>query len=77
MSSLAGFYRVKRWEKSIRSASPPPVVERETEARPALDQDPSFSLFFGMPREDENVERRNMSEAEMRLARDLRAAGLI
>lgn len=49
------------------------------EARRAMEHDAVIPLFMGLggDREDENSERRTMSEAEMRLARDLRAAGLI
>jgi len=79
LSSVAGFYRVKRWEKSIRSASQP-AVGRDNEARRAMEQEHAFPLIMSLDEEDENAERRatsHMSEAEQRLARDLRAAGLI
>lgn len=71
---------MKRWESSIRSASRPAAsTDNDMEARRAMEHDAVIPLFMGLggDREDENSERRTMSEAEMRLARDLRAAGLI
>ncbi|KAJ8521090.1 hypothetical protein ONZ45_g2161 [Pleurotus djamor] len=100
LSSIIGFWRVKRWEKSIRAANQPPEpvtpedIERDLAVRRNL-----LSVFgFGMPeaeqgpiptgpanagvtREDENgnviVIPSQEALEEARLARDLRAAGLI
>ncbi|EPQ54355.1 hypothetical protein GLOTRDRAFT_111649 [Gloeophyllum trabeum ATCC 11539] len=81
LTSLIGFWRVKRWERSIRQASQPQTVtpeelERDRAVRRNLE------IVFGIPtEEDENAERRGISPealaAEERLTRDLRHAGLL
>ena len=77
-TSIVGFWRVKRWEMSIRAASQPqgPMtatdLAREVQARRNIE-----SLFgFTDDRELETSADPQM-EAEIRLARHLRAAGLI
>ncbi|PSR79016.1 hypothetical protein PHLCEN_2v7203 [Hermanssonia centrifuga] len=83
LSSLAGFYRVKRWEKSIRTtASPSSTVEVQHDANARHNLGNAFPDLFGFSADDENHERqlvdgRPMTESEARLARDLRDAGLI
>ncbi|KAI0090310.1 hypothetical protein BDY19DRAFT_887714 [Irpex rosettiformis] len=81
LSSLAGFYRVKRWERSIRRASQP-AAERDTESRRTMEStNHIFPLFMGLDMTQDHTNRAEgqgtLSEAEMRLTRDLRAAGLI
>lgn len=79
LSSLAGFYRVKRWEKSIRAASSPQGASPTPE--PHRNMNRAFPEIFLFRAEDENDERREqrppMTEADERLTRDLRAAGLL
>lgn len=78
LSSFAGYFRVKRWERSIRSSAPPPTTQPDNTAST---QHPLAGWFtFGteeMHIDDQLSESHTMSEAEARLARDLRAAGLI
>ncbi|KAG6900225.1 hypothetical protein C0993_001294 [Termitomyces sp. T159_Od127] len=86
LSSLIAYIRIKRWERSIRSppapapAPSPDVVERDREIRRNL------ASVFGIAFDDEErhegrtVDPRTREEAEAqdaRLARDLRAAGLL
>jgi len=77
-TSIVGFWRVKRWEMSIRASSRPqaPVITndlaREVQVRLNIE-----SMFgFGDEQELETA-LDPQAEAEMRLARHLRAAGLI
>ncbi|KIY43291.1 hypothetical protein FISHEDRAFT_53772 [Fistulina hepatica ATCC 64428] len=100
LSSLIRFWRVKRWERSIRSNTPVQELSPETSARDA-DLRRNFSLVFGAcgdmlipDSEDEDRTRRapdlrrdeyggvivipqRETLEEIRLARDLRAAGLL
>ena len=77
-TSIVGFWRVKRWEMSIRAASQPqgPVtpsdLAREVQARRNIE------TLFGFS-DDHELETATdpQVEAEIRLARHLRAAGLI
>ncbi|KIL64504.1 hypothetical protein M378DRAFT_106192 [Amanita muscaria Koide BX008] len=88
ISSVIGYWRVKRWEASVRSSqaqapvtSSPDQQERDRAARQQLHS------VFSMPVDDSRVrfdEHGDMlvlpnqeALAEARLARDLRAAGLI
>ncbi|KAI0703745.1 hypothetical protein BC835DRAFT_1499984 [Cytidiella melzeri] len=79
LSSLAGFCRVKRWESSIRRASQPPAARTENESRRGMDRNHLIPLFTTETEQDhaEGPAQATMSEAEIRLTRDLRAAGLI
>ena len=77
-TSIVGFWRVKRWEMSIRAAShPQPQVTasdlaREVQARRNIE------TIFGFTEDRElEVIADPQVEAEIRLARHLRAAGLI
>ncbi|KAI0926011.1 hypothetical protein AcV5_008591 [Taiwanofungus camphoratus] len=82
LSSLIGFYRVKRWEMSIRTSDVSPLspdqMRRDAEVRRNIER--VFGLLdYGDSGPDDNGERRAepVSEAEERLQRDLRAAGLL
>ncbi|KAI0783600.1 hypothetical protein C8Q75DRAFT_800735 [Abortiporus biennis] len=98
LSSIVGFYRVKRWEMSIRAsnsqanaaAAQPPSSDRQREIEREFRQNIERVFFVRFGDNNENEERRvengeeehvanshEMNEAEARLARDLRAAGLI
>lgn len=75
LSSLIGFWRVKRWENALRTP-PVPVtaedVERDRETRRNIEH--AFGIGFSRDEEEtQTVE----AAAEARLTRDLRAAGLI
>lgn len=68
---------MKRWERSIRSSAPPP-----TQPDGSVSTQHPLVAWFSVGEEDLHVEHQEipqapMSEAEARLARDLRAAGLI
>ncbi len=78
LSSLIGFWRVKRWEQVLRTPAAPPTpedLERERAVRRNF-QD-VFGIYLGEEEEERNRRPANSAEAEARLARDLRAAGLI
>jgi len=89
LSSVIGFFRVKRWEKSIHDSAnprPPPTpeqIQQDADTRRNIER--VFGLFdYRIGGDDnENEERRGehtpqqISEAEARLHRDLRAAGLL
>ncbi|KAJ7914824.1 metal homeostatis protein bsd2 [Mycena leptocephala] len=91
LSSFIGFWRIKRWESSIRSTSAPITaedIERDAAVRRNIES--VFGFSFG---EEEGRERRQPVRRdengtivviptqelleEARLARDLRAAGLL
>ena len=76
LSSVIGYWRVKRWERSIRAASRPPTVEdvqRDIEIRRNIAN--VFGVSFG---EDNGAARlAEARAADVRLTRDLRAAGLL
>jgi hypothetical protein len=75
-TSVVGFWRVKRWESSIRSSSHnqaplgPTDLAREVQVRRNLES------IFGIGA-DVDAEMDSQMEAEVRLARHLRAAGLL
>ncbi|KDQ59350.1 hypothetical protein JAAARDRAFT_192849 [Jaapia argillacea MUCL 33604] len=81
LSSLVGFWRVKRWESSIKASRnsvplTPEDVERDLAVRRNLE------LVFGITSTGKENRRRSSDHraalaAEERLARDLRAAGLL
>ncbi|KAL0954815.1 hypothetical protein HGRIS_003760 [Hohenbuehelia grisea] len=96
LSSFIGFYRVKRWEKSIREASAPDPSAPEDVVRDRAIQNNLRSIFgVSLPAEDRPSQaaqdlsvRQDVNGSvivipsqelleEARLARDLRAAGLI
>jgi hypothetical protein len=89
LSSTIGFLRVKRWESSIRAATAAPQsftredMERDLAIRRNLEN------VFGIPMDEEEHQYRHDEHGnvvvlpaqeiieEARLARDLRAAGLL
>ncbi|KXN91703.1 Metal homeostatis protein BSD2 [Leucoagaricus sp. SymC.cos] len=77
LSSLIGFWRVKRWESALRAPATPPTpeeLERDRAIRRNIES--VFGIAFG--EDDENARDTSSSEAaEARLTRDLRAAGLL
>jgi len=77
-TSVVGFWRVKRWEMSIRASSrPQPPVTSSDIARDIQTRRNLQSVFgVGGDPELEAVNDPQL-EAEIRLARHLRAAGLI
>jgi Protein of unknown function (DUF2370) len=79
LSSVIGFWRVKRWERSIRSVSSPispEEIERDIAMRRNLET--AFGISFAEEENRENRAREAYALAqEQRLTRDLRAAGLI
>ncbi|KAF8896229.1 metal homeostatis protein bsd2 [Infundibulicybe gibba] len=88
LSSVLGFWRVKRWESSIRAtAQQPPLTREDLERDRATRRNIAhvFGLDLG---EDEELQRRDangnvlpvpqqVALDEARLARDLRVAGLL
>jgi len=77
LSSFAGYFRVKRWERSIRSSAPPPATQPDSTANTYHPLAGWFSFRTDDVHTEDQGEPHTMSEAEARLARDLRAAGLI
>ncbi|KZT19119.1 hypothetical protein NEOLEDRAFT_1078491 [Neolentinus lepideus HHB14362 ss-1] len=82
LTSTLGFWRVKRWERSIRSASQPQALTPdELEHDRAVRQ--NLENVFGIPLDQQNAEDRQLAispealAAEERLTRDLRQAGLL
>ncbi|KAF9466574.1 hypothetical protein BDZ94DRAFT_1251260 [Collybia nuda] len=78
LSSFIGFWRVKRWEKSIRTASDPitpEAIERDIAIRRNIEN--VFGISFVEDDEARNARARLQAQEEARLARDLRAAGLL
>jgi len=76
LTSIVGFYRVKRWEQYIRNPAPPPTpdqLERDRNVRQTLEQ------VFGiaMLSDQERAAAAAQVEEDERLARDLRSAGLL
>ncbi|KDR76272.1 hypothetical protein GALMADRAFT_247580 [Galerina marginata CBS 339.88] len=91
LSSVIGYWRVKRWEKSVRSPPVPPTaeeVERDVTVRRNLEE--VFGISFG-PAAQQTVHQTVVRDDfghpiaipaqhvldEARLARDLRAAGIL
>ncbi|PPQ71189.1 hypothetical protein CVT24_010007 [Panaeolus cyanescens] len=72
LTSTIGFWRVKRWEQSVRTPPVPPTAEeaeRDRNIRRNLEE------VFGIQFDDTNASAQRMDDA--RLAINLRAAGLI
>ncbi|KAJ7494651.1 hypothetical protein B0H11DRAFT_2002827 [Mycena galericulata] len=93
LSSFIGFWRVKRWERSIRAASTP-VTAEDIERDAAVRRNIESVFGFSFPAEEGSRGRRERHQSERRdengvvipseelleearLARDLRAAGLL
>jgi len=79
---VIGFWKVKRWEQTIRPSHPPaPLtaedIERDRNVRRNIEEVFGFSVGsnFAVVPSNENNRRGALEDA--RLARDLRAAGLI
>jgi hypothetical protein len=73
LSSIVGYWRVKRWENSIRAANPTHVVTpQDIERDIAIRRNIENVFGLGFQEEDDSS-----AAAEARLTRDLRAAGLI
>lgn len=85
LSSIVGYYRVKRWEHSIRTTTATPPSSDDHLHHDEIRRNIERAFFIPYDEPDENLERRGdddepetpMNEAEARLAADLRAAGLI
>jgi len=84
IASIIGFYRVKRWEKSIRRAANPPTTRTSTTEQVQQDVETRRNIerVFGIYDYSEHAESptpttAQLSEAESRLQRDLREAGLL
>jgi hypothetical protein len=85
LSSVAGFWRVKHWESSIRSTnSAHPVtveeIERDMAMRRNLEVAFGLSLGSDRPREREsepNTASNHREEEARALARNLREAGFL
>jgi len=77
-TSIVGFWRVKRWEMSVRASSRPqaPVTPSDLAREAQVRRDIENIFGFGGDPELETALDPQV-EAEMRLARHLRAAGLI
>jgi len=86
LSSIVGFWRVKRWEKSVRTPAVPPTpeqIERDIAVRRGLEN--IFGMSLGRE-EPTTVHRDELGNVvvtpqhmldDARLARDLRAAGIL
>lgn len=84
LSSCVGFYRVKRWEASIRAASMPeePVTEEQRAHDEQVRRNIEIAFGFadisdGGGQQERREEQEELSEAELRLTRTLQAAGLL
>ncbi|KAF8529883.1 hypothetical protein JB92DRAFT_3106579 [Gautieria morchelliformis] len=82
LTSLLGFWRVKRWEHGIRQASEPPTST--TEALYGGARVPSLRNLFGVIASDDPedvapgaLDEEPATDEDIRLARDLRASGLL
>lgn len=81
VASIIGFYRVKRWEKSIRQAANPPAtrsteqVQQDIETRRNIER--VFGIYEAEQPEPPTPNTAQLNEAEARLQRDLREAGLL
>ncbi|CAK5268787.1 unnamed protein product [Mycena citricolor] len=79
LSSFIGYWRVKRWERSIRRSSQPLTVQ-DVEADAATRRDLSAALGINVDPQPTSQARPRTAEeqaAEEQLERDLRAAGLL
>ncbi|KAF9453423.1 hypothetical protein P691DRAFT_800688 [Macrolepiota fuliginosa MF-IS2] len=74
LSSLIGFWRVKRWESALRTPVTAEDIEYDRAVRRNIES--VFGVSFGED-EEETSRSLNSAAAEARLERDLRAAGLI
>jgi len=72
-SSAVGFWRVKRWEASIRASSQPVAAPTVEDIQRDIQVRRNIELVFGFGQD----EAEDATEEEARLASHLRAAGLI
>ncbi|KAF8071997.1 metal homeostatis protein bsd2 [Lyophyllum atratum] len=84
LSSVIGYWRIKRWESSIRAAAAPPAVVTPEQIERDIAIRRNISSVFGMSfTEDEEAQTRLaharavQAAEDARLTRDLRAAGLL
>ncbi|TFK27191.1 hypothetical protein FA15DRAFT_666693 [Coprinopsis marcescibilis] len=77
LSSCVGFWRVKRWESSLRAPPAEPTQPEDVERDEAVRR--NIALIFGFPQQQANdpVRQQAAIAAELRLQRDLQAAGLL
>jgi hypothetical protein len=76
LSSFIGYWRVKRWEKSIRSASTP-ITAEDIERDIAIRRNLESVLGISFVDDNRDARAQEVYAQEQRLTRDLRAAGLI
>jgi hypothetical protein len=74
LSSAAGFWRVKRWETSVRASHQGPVTAEDIERDIAVRR--NLAMAFGIEVAPTTVLEREISE-DARVERNLRAAHLI
>ncbi|KAF5382088.1 hypothetical protein D9615_004316 [Tricholomella constricta] len=81
LSSIIGYARIKRWERSIRAAAQPTPVSPEAVERDIAIRRNIASVFGVAFEDEEEVRARARLEAlqqqDARLTRDLQAAGLL
>ncbi|KAF4613710.1 hypothetical protein D9613_007783 [Agrocybe pediades] len=85
LSSVIGYWRVKRWENSVRVQPAPPApedMERDDQVRRRLES--AFGISFDAPAQNAAALRTDhynagaaVASEEARLTRDLRAAGIL
>jgi hypothetical protein len=77
-TSIVGFWRVKRWEMSIRAASRPEGPVTSTDLAREIEVRRNIESIFGVGDDRElDTTLDPQAEAEIQLARHLRAAGLM
>jgi len=87
LSSIIGFWRVKRWEQSVRPPAVSSTVEQvEEDQYTRRNLENVFGISFAQPPEDDVHQEESTNRATVptqsslthaRLTRDLRAAGLL
>ena len=82
VASIIGFYRLTRWEKSIRQAANPPAPRSTEQTQQDLEARRNIERVFGIYEAEQQPEpptpnTAQLNEAEARLQRDLREAGLL
>ena len=72
LSSIIGFWRVKRWEQTVTVTSPPTVEQLEEDQQLRQNLQRIFGIPFSQRREHQDEE----TLSERQVERDLQAAGL-
>ena len=72
LSSIIGFWRVKRWEQTVAVTSPPTVEQLEEDQQLRQNLQRIFGIPFSQRREHQDEE----TLSERQVERDLQAAGL-